>query len=254
MKHLTLFLVFLPLWVSAQVRYVSDELGRIEMAIYDTPNGLVQVIYEYDTSGGRTLREISFNTLLPVDLLSFEALGQEKDNQKKSLLLWATASERGHSHFSVERSIDGKEWREIGMVYGAGTTTRKESYQFIDESPITGLNYYRLRIVSENGEEKLSPVRQVRFSERGVAWNFVVYPNPSTIADSEVTIRFSKALRVPVRVKLYDVSGSKVPYKAKEKNDYEYSLSFVNELPAGKYIIRVVSDEIGSIATKMIRQ
>ena len=46
----------------------------------------------------------------------------------------------------------------IGKVNGNGTTTAPTDYEFIDASPLPGLNYYQLRQVDYNGTPELSNI------------------------------------------------------------------------------------------------
>ena len=77
---------------------------------------------------------------LPVELLYFTADKEPTYN----LVHWATASENNSSHFILERSTDGSEWRTIETVTAAGNSTEKLTYNIIDATHPTTLNYYRL--------------------------------------------------------------------------------------------------------------
>ncbi len=77
---------------------------------------------------------------LPVELLYFEGIQYLTFN----MLKWATASEQNSSHFAVEKSTDGENWREIVNKPSAGNSTEKLYYSFSDDINYLGLNYYRL--------------------------------------------------------------------------------------------------------------
>ncbi len=85
--------------------------------------------------------------VLPIILQEFTARTQER----KIMLRWSTGSEQNNSHFSVERSADGKLWDELAQVPGAGFSSKPIDYQFTDERPANGLNYYRLFQTDFNG-------------------------------------------------------------------------------------------------------
>src|SRR5690554_5511094 len=61
-------------------------------------------------------------TPLPIELLSFNALVSGSD---KVRAFWTTMSERDNDYFTVERSIDGLSWIDLGKVPGAGNSTSK---------------------------------------------------------------------------------------------------------------------------------
>ncbi len=74
--------------------------------------------------------------LLPVELLSFSAT--EKNG--KSELKWTTATEINNRGFAVERSADGKDWKEIGFVSSKnskGNSNEMLQYTYLDNNPLT---------------------------------------------------------------------------------------------------------------------
>jgi len=80
---------------------------------------------------------------LPVELTSFDA----NVSGAVVVLNWETASEINNDYFQIERSVNGSAWENIGFVEGEGTTTSTTRYEFVDENPLTGISYYRLKQV-----------------------------------------------------------------------------------------------------------
>lgn len=112
--------------------------------------------------------------VLPVALTAFHAV---IDEQSKVRLHWSTASEKNNLGFSVERSIDNSHWQSLGFVSGNGTTAEVHHYLFADESPLPGVNYYRLRQTDFDGGEEFSPI--VVADVRATGAQLEVFPNPS---------------------------------------------------------------------------
>ena len=79
-------------------------------------------------------------TALPVELLYFEGIVYFSFNNLK----WATSSEYNSSHFIVERSIDGIEWKELTNKPAAGNSTHPINYYYLDNIEEFVLHYYRL--------------------------------------------------------------------------------------------------------------
>ncbi len=163
-------------------------------------------------------------TTLPVELSAFTAI---KD-KGTSLLEWSTASEVNNSHFVIQRSEDGLSFEEIGEVDGQGTTTARSNYSFIDESPLTGKNYYRLNQYDFNGKNSLSEIRIVDFDETRSTIN--IYPNPVVdfvkITDAEEN----------ARLQVYNMAG-KLAY---ERNIGENGTVHTQDFISGTYIFQVV--------------
>ncbi|MBL7706618.1 MAG: DUF11 domain-containing protein [Taibaiella sp.] len=95
------------------------------------------------------------------------------------LLEWSTQKESGNRGFAVERSRDGMEWIELGFVDSKGrqgNSINTLSYNYTDNRPLTGTNYYRLKQVDIDGREELSPVVKANFIQES---HITVYPNPA---------------------------------------------------------------------------
>ncbi len=118
---------------------------------------------------------VSANTVLPVDLISFEANARRSDIQ----LNWATAQETNNRGFGIERSADGNNFVRIGWVDGHGTTTARSNYQYTDTEVEPGvLYYYRLRQTDLDNREKLSEIRTARIDQSNVLVS--LRPNPAS--------------------------------------------------------------------------
>ncbi|HET6256477.1 MAG TPA: T9SS type A sorting domain-containing protein [Puia sp.] len=114
------------------------------------------------------------NTLieLPIGISSFMA----KPQQHSVGLQWTTASEQNSDYFTIQRSSDGANWTGIGQVTAAGNSNQTLQYQFIDDNPASGANFYRLRETGDNGALTYSPIRNVDFDGSPIAITW--YPNP----------------------------------------------------------------------------
>ncbi len=114
--------------------------------------------------------------VLPVELLTFSGEAEADGNH----LQWATASEENSDHFEIERSIDGAKFYPIGFVNAAGQSFVRKDYSFLDESPMPGKNYYRLKAIDKNGSYGYSNVIDI---DTRIGLNLLLtgfYPNPVT--------------------------------------------------------------------------
>ena len=102
---------------------------------------------------------ITYTNPLPVSLISFTASLQTN----KALLTWKTASENNNSHFNVEQSIDGRNFKSIGKVMGAGNSSIEKNYSFLHSAVAEGKNYYRLAQVDFDGTTKYSSIVSLNF-------------------------------------------------------------------------------------------
>lgn len=139
-------------------------------------------------AGSYDLGSASSAAVLPVEMLSFSG----KSHLNRHILSWETAQESNNLGFYPERSKDGQAWEKIGFVEGVGTSANATTYQFIDEQPLEGLNYYRLKQVDISGDFTYSSVIELRNTAE---IDFSIYPNPagdhialSGISDKKGTI------------------------------------------------------------------
>lgn len=80
---------------------------------------------------------------LPVELISFKGYKQPKSNK----LVWLIESENDCDYYTLERSIDGKQWEVINNI----TTTNSDAYIVYDDKFEEVINYYRLSQTDFNG-------------------------------------------------------------------------------------------------------
>lgn len=150
----------------------------------------------YDASG---ILEIT-DVVLPIHLLSFS--GQRVDDAIE--LKWRTATEINNDYMAVERADHEFGFREIGRVAGVGTTTEPQDYHFIDEAPLAGANYYRLRQVDIDGSVEYHPVIYVDYIETSQATLLQVFPNP---AQDQVRAAWKAGNDQAATIRLFNASG-----------------------------------------------
>jgi hypothetical protein len=109
--------------------------------------------------------------ILPVELMSFTAQAVQDGVR----LLWSTATENGLSRFDMEHSTDLWSWQTVGSMTAAGCSQQQHSYSWVDASPASGTNYYRLRLIDNDGSSEISAI----VSAHWLAIGALVHPNPS---------------------------------------------------------------------------
>lgn len=136
---------------------------------------------------------------LPAELVLFQGEAKDRGNN----LIWQTASEENTLAFQVERSLDGRNFEAIGRIDAAGNSTDLESYEYIDESPIS-LSYYRLKVVDIDGYYEYSEVVLVERTKPEIDM-VEVFPVP--VVDEEVTVLVHTRSDGAVFMDLFDMTG-----------------------------------------------
>jgi len=160
------------------------------------------------------------NGNLPVKLINLSVDNINND----AVVKWLTASEINNKEFIIQRSQNGKEYFDIGVVDGAGTSNIINNYSFIDRFPLPGQSYYRLKQVDFDGKTSFS--NSVSFVMERVD-NVSVYPNP---ADDKLVIKAPKGSYVRIysydgkEVKSFDLENG---IKLLDVSNYQQGLYFV---------------------------
>lgn len=191
------------------------------------------------------------NSSLPVEYLSFKATKQGE----QTLLNWTTAAEVNNSHFEMEKSLDNKDFKSIGLVKGSGTTSMESNYQFVDERPTQSIiNYYRIKQVDLNGKFSYSPVLPVDFSNmngsmvNGSGQNILIYPVP---ANNILNITAADYEQVNATINIYDIAGSLIISSDKQL-DKNTAIN-IESLSSGIYFIEIVNGSQTLFNSKFIK-
>ena len=117
---------------------------------------------------------VPFSAALPVTLTSFTATKGEAGIIK---LAWTTTEETNSDKFELQRSVNSKDWNVIATISTKGESKQLVSYSYTDATPVSGTNYYRLKMIDKDATFAYSRIQSVSF-EAVVGINF--YPNPAT--------------------------------------------------------------------------
>ncbi|WP_192825159.1 T9SS type A sorting domain-containing protein [Rufibacter sp. LB8] len=195
-----------------------------------------------------TLTVSDINQPLPVTLMHFNA----KRDGEAAQLTWATAAEIDNAGFDIEASTDAVNFEKIGFVASnGGNSTVVKNYNYTDNRPNKmGTIYYRLTQVDTDGKSTTYGMKPVTFN--GVISSSSAYPNPFT---SEVTVAFVADRKQQVTLRLTDAMGKVVLQKVvtADAGSNQQTLSLDNSVPAGIYILTVVSDK-GQENIRVVKQ
>lgn len=181
----------------------------------------------------------SGTVVLPVELIHFSA----EEETGRVHLNWATASELNNDYFTVERSLDGQQWEPIMMIPGAGNSSQVIHYTGVDEFPLDGWSYYRLKQTDFDGTFAYSQVVAVELGNVGGS-EVNVYPNPTT---GQLTLSGAEVELTEIQV--LDVLGQDVTSSLNiVRRDQQIKLDLTG-LPSGIYMVRTKT-----IASRVYKQ
>jgi len=176
-------------------------------------------------------------SVLPVELMTFDV---NKHNDFVAIH-WSTASELNNDYFVLERSANGQSFEEIDLQYGFGTSTVFHDYQYLDEEPIEGLNYYRLKQVDIDGAITYTAIKSVLFESALSVASFTVFPNPSS---QELFIKGDFENDMDVQVNVYSFNGQLIYNRTLESLQNGEVRTLPSEtLSPGTYLIQIRSKD-----------
>lgn len=166
----------------------------------------------------------TFNNPLPIELLFFDAY----PSGKVVKVDWTSGTELNNDFYTVERSSDAIHFERVGFVNGNGNSSEELSYSFVDENPLIGTSYYRLRQTDFDGNFEIFPMVPVSMED---VIDLLVYPNPAL---DKVTIE--AVGRGEKLIRLINFSGVEMASKRTSDQIVEFDIS---DLASGLYIVEV---------------
>ncbi|MFI5172021.1 MAG: T9SS type A sorting domain-containing protein, partial [Chitinophagales bacterium] len=169
--------------------------------------------------------------LLPIELIEFTGWFNGVENE----LHWKTGTEINSNYFEIQKSPDGINFSPIGIVDAAGNSTSELNYLFYDDDPIIGINYYKLKMVDQDGSFEFTNTIAIRVDGDGVP-AFIVYPNP--VIDM-LNISMSSSENTDIVARVTDVLGRNIgawPY-ALQNGQNTFSIDVSLFAPATYFII-----------------
>ncbi|MEP7164959.1 MAG: hypothetical protein ABI741_09695 [Ferruginibacter sp.] len=138
---------------------------------------------------------------VPVTLVDFTAA----EKTGKTLLQWATVTEINSSHFEVERSIDSRNFENIGNVNANGNSNTHIAYVLTDNYPQLGVNYYRLKMVDKDGQFEYSKIVSVNFRNNTNTGSFEI--KSAMLNNKTLQLNVSSSKQQTAILGLYDAAG-----------------------------------------------
>jgi len=158
--------------------------------------------------------------------------------------------EVNNEKFVIERSSDGKEFVAVAIVEGNGNSTSRLSYGALDEQPLSGISYYRLKQVDFDGTTAYSDIEVIRNMSDNATIS--AYPNP-TRNESKIALRLHEDEKMEVVVT--DIVGQ---YVWRANLSLEKGINIIpidlSDQPDGFYTVQFLSDNNAVRSLQLIKQ
>lgn len=175
----------------------------------------------------------------PVTISSFTG---EKEGYR-NILRWTTATESNNKGFELQRSADGRNFSPVGFVESKaanGNSSSSVSYTFLDEKPLHGTNYYRLKQIDNDGKAAYTSVVTLKGDAKDLQIA-AVYPNP---ARENINLAVSSPNAGKATIKVIDMNGKTVATVSTAlvagDNSVQVKTAALN---AGSYYIKLITSD-----------
>ena len=224
---------------------VNDTLGVTQ---FHAPHAGVSIIpndegyyAEYSVNG---FSEFWINPVAPADSAYIPGISLNftaENMNGNALLLWSTREAYRLSRFVIEKSDDSVHFTALDSVVAAANDGGLHNYTYTDAHLDTGVNYYRLRLVQQNGSYGYSPVRSVQGPAGGVS----IWPNP--VHHALIHVNTSTNAR---QVRLVDISGKVI---LSQQLRGTLNTLRIGEVATGIYFLWVETDSGATVQKILIK-
>lgn len=225
------------LFPSAANGFLGCVVGNAPLTLSSLTIGQQYVIV-LDGNGGDlcrwNLRVTGGIVLLYTDLEAFEATNLEDEVQ----LDWKVDEYTESTKFIVQRSSDGINYEDL---YYEIEEIALLDFRSVDENPLAGRSYYRLKILDVDGSESTSDVITIARAELELKQTLFIhnlYPQP---ARDVINIELESAAAETLNIRLINTLGQ-VVYEKSEligANSYNTISISTASFPAGLYTLAV---------------
>jgi len=223
--------------IPAQNTWVSYDIPLSDFALpLKTKISQMLFLVATSTSGTYFIDNVYFwkSSTLPIVLTDFKVAQRGKTN----VLTWTTSSEINSKAFITERSANGTDWTTLQHINASGNSNATIQYSAVDESPLKGINYYRIKLVDKDGKFRYSKI--VALNSGLSIKNFTVFPNPFA-TDVKVSITSESVSMADVRILSLDGRVLMNRKMSLHTGDNIVVLNDLGNLSKGNYILEVIT-------------
>ena len=162
----------------------------------------------------------------------------EKLGTNKVKVNWEAQAETGVREYALEKSTDGVNYQTVN-TQAAKNGNVANSYTYTDNSPVNGVNYYRVKTTQHNDIERYSTVITVNFKQQSTN-NVTVYPNP--VKGNTIGLQLQDLEKGMYSVRILSIEGKEVYKQQLQVNGSSLNTTInpSTKLAQGTYTLQVV--------------
>lgn len=233
----TYTLVIAPLeWNSDVTAVLIDKYNKTAQHISLTDSNFISIAVNNEAGSFAEDRlKIVFSpaVVLPVNFSNITAYQKNETN----IIEWHLENEKNIREYIIERSGDGSSFIQIGNL----SAQLNGNYQFADQSPLSGWNYYRVK--SKDVDEKTGYSQIVKVNRANESGGIHVFPNP--VSGNKLNIQMKGRPAGIYKISLINSVGQEVQTVDTKisSNQQIITLDWNNKLPHGIYSIKITGND-----------
>jgi hypothetical protein len=214
--------------------FLLDKFLNTSTSLSLTDSSFVDISITANAASNSSDRfKVVFRTMasLPVTFTSITAVQENKGIR----VSWNVENENGILQYEIERSQYGNTFIKVGSV--ATGNAGQQQYNWIDQQPYQGNNYYRVRSIGKDGQVQYTNIAKV-LAEINSA-SISVYPNP--LVDGKINLHLVQQPAGNYHVRLLNSLGQALLSKdiSHEGGSSAINITYNHKLPKGIYQLEV---------------
>ncbi len=199
------------------------------------------ILFPMDSAGRTNIQVISGN-VLPITI----TIAATIVNQNKANISWKTLEQQDVASYQVERSNNATLFQLIGTTTANGNITA--NYNFMDNAPLNGSSYYRIKIINKNGSISYSEIAVVNFNLQAV---ILVSPNP--VVDNKIVLQTKNLVLGKYSLTLYNSLGQSILQQSINITNLNQNIQLLgNATKSGTYHL-VLQNDTSILSTHFVK-
>ena len=175
-------------------------------------------------------------TAIPFNLLSSTLKDFHANSIEDAIdITWASLNEFSLAGYELERSGDGRVFSSLAHITPTSHATLN-SYHWRDNNPFHGINFYRLKITSRDGDQKYSIVVSL---DKSGKQGMNVFPNP--VAGHILNLQMADQLKGNYEISIYNGKTDKLmtTHLSHNGSNATYNIPIQKNAKPGMYYMEV---------------
>jgi secreted PhoX family phosphatase/sulfur carrier protein ThiS len=183
--------------------------------------------------------------------ISFAAFEAHRTAANKAQLNWEYVTDETIAKFEIQRMVAGNTFETIATVEKVSGKNTLNKFDYLDQNPYAGQNFYRIKAVQANGKEALTNIKMVDILVNNQLAIVETFPNPATNSFNVTLVSPEQKAAV---VKIYNATGNTVLEQTASltKGNNKITLN-IGSLASGMYNVVIISGN-ETAKTRIVKQ